>query len=46
LMAAGPGDVVVSANGHELTLHYQVLPGHRRTCEPIRLIRRCMWAAQ
>jgi len=27
LMAAGPGDVVVSANGHELVLHYQVLPG-------------------
>lgn len=26
-MAAGPGNVVVSANGHELKLNYQVLPG-------------------
>ncbi len=26
-MGAGPGDVVVSANGQELRLHYQVLPG-------------------
>ena len=26
-MAAGPGDVVVTANGHELRLNYQVLPG-------------------
>ena len=25
--SAGPGDVVVSATGHELRLHYQVLPG-------------------